>query len=104
VSRNASRRRRDEHLRPVEVALLETLRDWEGLVEVPLTEALGRIETLAKEGAVRVDRVVRAAPTEPPRVRERLRKLLTALNLAEDAKRVPGARSELARQDLALGL
>jgi hypothetical protein len=104
VSRNASRRRRSEHLRPVEVALLETLRDWESLVEIPLADALDRIETLATEGAVRVDRVVRAAPTEPPRVRERLRKILTALNRPEDAKRVPGARSELARQDLALGL
>lgn len=104
VSRNASSRRRDERLRPAEVALLETLRDWEGLVEVPLPEALERVEALARDGTVRVDRVVRASTTEPPRVRERLRSLLTALNRTDEAERVPRARSELARQDLTFGL
>lgn len=104
VSRNASTRRRDERLRPPEVALLEALRDWEGLVEIPLPEALGRIERLTTAGSIRVDRVVRASATEPPRVRERLRRLLTALNRADDAERVPPARSELARQDLGLAM
>lgn len=104
VSRNASARRRDERLRPAEVALLETLRDWEGLVEVPLAEALDRVDALTRDGTVRVDRIVRASTTEPPRVRERLRKLLTALNRSDEAESVPGARSPLAREDLAFGL
>jgi hypothetical protein len=104
VSRNASTRRRDERLRPTEVALLETLRGWESLVEIPPTEALNRIDLLIGDGAIRIDRVVRAAITEPPRVRERLRRLLTALDRSDDAGRVPGARSELVRQDLAFGL
>lgn len=103
VSRNASTRRRDERLRPTEVALLEALRGWEGLVEVPSTEALDRIDLLARDGTLRVDRVVRASTTEPPRVRERLRRLLTALNRPE-AERVPEARSELVRQDVNFGL
>ena len=53
VSRAASTKRRDERLRPAEVALLEVLRDW--------------------DGTIRLDRVARASETEPPRARERLR-------------------------------
>lgn len=100
VSRSASTRRRDERLRPAEVALLETLRDWERLVESPLPEALGRIQTLVMTGSIRLDRVVRASPTEPPRVRERLRRLLTALDRPDDAVRVSPARGELGGQNL----
>jgi hypothetical protein len=102
VSRSASTRRRDLRLHASEVALLETLRDWEGLVETPLPEALGRIERLATAGSIRVDRLVRASPTEPPVVRERLRRLLTALNRSDDASRVRPARSDLTLQSLGL--
>lgn len=100
VSRSASTRRRDERLRPAEVALLETLRDWGRLVESPLPEALGRIQTLVMTGSIRLDRVVRASPTEPPRVRERLRRLLTSLDRPDEAERVPPARSGRVRQNL----
>ncbi len=102
VSRAASTKRRDERLRPAEVALLEVLRDWDGLVEVSVTNAVERIERLANDGTVRLDRVARASETEPPRVRERLRRLLVALGRPEMSDGVRPARSESVRRDLAL--
>jgi hypothetical protein len=102
VSRAASTKRRDERLRPPEVALLEVLRDWNTLVEVPTDTAVERIADLAESGALRLDRVVRASTTEPPRVRERLRRLLNALGQSSSAASVRRARSESVRRDLAL--
>jgi hypothetical protein len=102
VSRAASTKRRDERLRPAEVALLEVLRDWDGLVEVPAADAVARIERLADSGTVRLDRVARASETEPPRVRERLRRLLVALGRADMTDGVRPARSRSVRRDPAL--
>jgi hypothetical protein len=102
VSRAASSKRRDERLRPSEIALLEVLRDWNNLVEVPADTALERIAGLAESGALRLDRVVRASTTEPPRVRERLRRLLGALGRTDDAASIRPARSEPVRHDLTL--
>jgi hypothetical protein len=102
VSRAASTKRRDERLHPLEVALLEVLRDWEGLVEVPAADAVARIEHLVSDGTLRLDRVARASATEPPRVRERLRHLLASLGRAELTEVVRPARSESVRSDLAL--
>ncbi|MBO0831943.1 MAG: hypothetical protein J2P29_08235, partial [Actinobacteria bacterium] len=76
VSRAASTRRRSERLRPAEVALLEVLRDWGALVEVPDREAAKRIANLLDANTIRVGKLVRASVTEPPRVRERLRRIL----------------------------
>jgi hypothetical protein len=84
------------------VALLEVLRDWDRLVEIPADAALDRIARLADTGAIRVDRVVRASATEPPRVRERLRRLLRAINRSSEAAAVRPARSDAVRHDLAL--
>lgn len=102
VSRAASTKRHDERLRPNEVALLEVLRDWDGLVEVSTDEAADRIERLADTGTIRVDRLVRASVTEPPRVRERLRHLLGVIGRSTAADAVRPARSESVRRDLAL--
>lgn len=102
VSRAASTKRRDERLSPAEVALLEVLRDWNLLVEVPFREAVERIARLADSGAVRVDRLARASATEPPRVRERLRRLLRLLDRPSAADAVRPARSDSVRRDLAL--
>ena len=102
VSRAASSKRRDERLRPHEVALLEVLRDWDTLVEVPTEAAVERIAGLAKNGTLRLDRIVRASATEPPRVRERLRRLLEAIGHSDDAAAVRPARSDSVRDDLAL--
>lgn len=102
VSRGSSGKRRDERLRPTEVALFEVLRDWEGLVEVPLYEAFRRIERLISKGDIRIDRVVRASATEPPRTKERLRRLLVELGRENEAHGIAPARSESVRSDLAL--
>jgi uncharacterized protein DUF6088 len=102
VSRSASTKRRDERLRPLEVALLEVIRDWDSLVEVPLTDAFGRIKEFIDGDVVRVERIIKASATEPPRTRERLRRLLNAIGRAEDEARINPARSDLVRRDLAL--
>lgn len=102
VSRAASTKRRDERLRPHEVALLEVLRDWNTFVEVPTGTAVERIAGLADSGVLRLDRLVRASTTEPPRVRERLRRLLDAIGRSSDAAAVRPARSDSVRSDLAL--
>jgi len=80
VSRAASTKRRSERLRSAEVALLEVLRDWAGLVELPAADAADRVASLLNDGSIRVDKLVRASATEPPRVRERLRHLLAAVS------------------------
>jgi hypothetical protein len=102
VSRAAGTRRRDERLRPLEIALLEVLRDWDSLVEVSPREAVDRIGHLLDTGAVRIERLVRASVTEPPRVRERLRRLLDALGRSPSASAVRPARRESVDHDLAL--
>jgi hypothetical protein len=102
VSRAAATKRRDERLRPAEVALLEVLRDWDALVELPTDEAVGRLSRLADGGEVRLDRLARASTTEPPRVRERLRRLLGAMGRPEVADAVRPARSGSVRHDLML--
>jgi hypothetical protein len=102
VSRAGSTKRRDERLSPAEVALLEVLREWDVLVELPAEDAVGRIAGLADDGLVRLDRVARASATEPPRVRERLRRLLRALGRTAMADAVRPARSESVHRDLVL--
>ena len=102
VSRAAATLRRDERLRPTEVALLEVLRDWDALVEISAADAIDRITLLVDSGDVRLERLIRASATEPPRVRERLRRLLNALGRSEVAATVRPARSESVRRDLAL--
>jgi hypothetical protein len=102
VSRAAATKRRDERLRPSEVALLEVLRDWDNLVEVPAAEAVDRIARLAETGEVRLDRLARASGSEPPRTRERLRQLLGAIGHAELVESVRPGRSASVRHDVAL--
>jgi len=102
VSRAASTKRRDERLRPAEVALFEVLRDWNALVEVSTHDAVDRIARLADNGTVRLDRLARASETEPPRVRERLRRLFGALGRPALLDTVRPARSESVHHDLAL--
>lgn len=102
VSRAAATKRRDEHLRPSEVALFEVLRDWDNLVEVPAAEAVNRITRLAEIGEVRLDRLARASSSEPPRTRERLRQLLGAIGHAELVESVRPGRSASVRHDVAL--
>ena len=102
VSRSASTKRRDEKLRPVEVALLEVLRDWNTLVEVTPGAAVEHIADLVDDGTIRLDRTVRASAAGPARVRERLRRLLNALGRPGEAAPVRPARSDPVRSDIVL--
>ncbi len=102
VSRAAATLRRDERLRPAEIALLEVLRDWDSLVEISAADAIDRIAALVDSRAIRLEPLMRASATEPPRVRERLRHLLNALGRPEAATEVRPARSDSVRRDLAL--
>lgn len=95
VSRAGSTRRRDERLNPSEVALLEVLRDWDRLVDLPMADAAKRVEKLASDRAIRIDKVVLAADTEPARARTVLRRLLDALHLGGHIDKVRPARSHL---------
>lgn len=104
LSRAASTKRRDERLWPAEVALLEVLRDWDAFVEVPTHDAVARIGHLVESNTIRVDRLVRASGTEPPRVRERLRRLFVALGRTEDAETVRPARSKSVQDDPVLAV
>lgn len=99
VSRAASTKRRDERLRPLEVALLEVLRDWDALIEVPTHDAVDRIGRLVGSGALRLDRLARASETEPPRVRDRLRRLLVALGQGAMVDTVRPARGTSVHDD-----
>lgn len=103
VSRAASTKRREERLRPVEVAVLEVLRDWDSVVELSARAAAHRIGRLAASGDLRVDRLARASSTEPPHVRERLRRLLTEIGHEEAAGTVHPARSHSAPDLAAAG-
>lgn len=104
VSRHACAKRRDERLRPPEVALLEVLRDWDDVVDAPTEAAIGRIADLADRGALRLNRIVRASETEPPRVRERLRRLLLRMGEPHHANLIRPARSPVVADDAVLPL
>jgi hypothetical protein len=102
VSRAASTKRRSERLRPAEVALLEVLRDWPGLVELPDSDAADRIAGMVNARAIRANKLARASATEPPLVRERLRELLVAVGHASAAMTVPPARGRQHHKNLAI--
>jgi hypothetical protein len=102
VSRHACSKRRDERLHPPEVALLEVLRGWGAVVDAPTRTAVGRIADLAESGVLRLDRIVRASATEPPRVRERLRRLLLRIGEPHHAALIRPARSPVVANDAVL--
>lgn len=92
VSRAAETRRKSARLRAAEVALLEVLRDWDGLVE-SRREATTRIADLVGSGDIRPGMVAKASATEPVRVRERLIGLLGDIGKPEVAATITPARS-----------
>ncbi|MCU1497579.1 MAG: hypothetical protein JWM47_1532 [Acidimicrobiales bacterium] len=95
VSREAAWRRRDERLRPIEVALLEVLRVWPDVVEVSTGAAVSHLARLTAGKGLDLKKVVRASKTEPPVVRDRLRTLLRLLDRSEDADEVRPSRTSM---------
>jgi hypothetical protein len=102
VSRAACTKRESERLSSAEVALLEVLRDWSVLVELPDPQATDQIARLLDANTIRSDKLVRASATEPPGVRDRLRRLLTDTGRADAASAVRPARSRAGDGDLAI--
>lgn len=97
ISRASRTGRRDGHLTPTEVTILEALDGWDRFVEVPPPVALQRFLAAIDQQDVRVDRLVAAARTEPPAVRERLRFVLERGGRVLEASRIERARSRSAR-------
>ena len=87
--------------RPGEVALLEVLREWNALVEISDDDALRKIANFIATGALRPEKLARAADTEPSRVRERLRWLFDELGRSELTKAIRPARRYASRIRLA---
>jgi hypothetical protein len=97
INRTGKRGRREARLNDLEVTLLEALEGWEKYVEVDDAEATERFVDVLRRPEVRVDRLARAASTESPVVRERLRAVLEAGGWDDHAQKVDRARSRSAR-------
>jgi hypothetical protein len=93
ISRASRIGRRDARLNDIEVTLLEALEGWDKYVELEKTKALGRFVELLRQPDVRLNRILRAAVTESPVVRERLRAVLQHGGWREAASRIMRARS-----------
>jgi hypothetical protein len=98
VNRSSRTARREARLNEIEVTVLEALEGWDRFVELDAQTATAKFLEALDRDDVRVARLVRAARTESPRVRERLRYLLERAGRDEDAERIPGARSPSARE------
>lgn len=88
VSRAARTARRTAKLASIEVAFLESLEAWEKVLEVPTEEAWRILKGLVTSGAVRADRLARAARTEPAPVRARLYAMLKDSGAEDLAARI----------------
>jgi hypothetical protein len=77
-------------LNETEVAFLEVLDSFEDTVEVGPADAVARLTEALHGREVRPDRLARVAPSEPARVRARLRYLFERAGLADLAAAVPG--------------
>jgi hypothetical protein len=91
VSRAGCRNRASANARPAEVALLEVLRDWSGLVEIDNAEATGIVKSHLDNGALRADALAKVAGTEPASVRKGLATLLASCGYRSEAANINGA-------------
>lgn len=90
VSRPTRTGRLSSRLTSTDVALLETLGDWESVVEVPASEGWTRLRRMLEEDGAMAERLTAASATEPGGVRVRLAALLSAAGRHDLADRVPG--------------
>lgn len=89
-SRPTRTARTKARLAPTEVALLETLDDWESVVEVPASEGWARLRKMLEVDGAMAERLALASSTEPGGVRARLAALLSAAGWRDLADQVPG--------------
>lgn len=78
MSRPTRTARATAHLTPTDVALLETLGDWESIVEIPTPEGWERLRKMLQVDGAMAERLTMASSTEPGCVRARLAALLSA--------------------------
>ncbi len=97
-NRSGRELRRHERLNRYEVALLEVLEDWNRYVDAPRDAAISRIAQWIDTNAIRVAKLVKAADTEPPIVRENLRGLLQTIGLTNDAQAIKPAATSNVRE------
>jgi hypothetical protein len=85
-------------LNGLEVTVLEALASWDRHVEDPAGRAVARLGTLLDGEGLSVERLVAASPTEPARVRERLRVVLERNGHEAEAANIPRAASVATRR------
>ncbi len=89
VSRAARKARATARLQARDIAVLETLEDWEHVVEVPWEDAWNQLTTLLERDSDLAERLARASVTEPAVVRVRLSALLSNAGRDVLARMVP---------------
>ena len=97
IDRSARVGRREAHLNETEVTLLEALDGWDKYVELDDEAALALFVDILRGKDVRLQRLIQAARTEAPRVRDRLRKVLERGGWTAEAQRIPPARASMRR-------
>jgi hypothetical protein len=98
---NRARRtgRARNRLNTSEIALLEVLNDWDEVVELPSDRAVERVISLLGS-TIRPGAVAAASATEPARVRERLRAMLSVAGCDSEAIDVAPAVKSSTRSDV----
>lgn len=76
ISRLGRASRIRARLSPQEVAVMEVLRQWDRVVDIPQSQAVSRLAALVSDGEVRADKLVTASVDETGPTRERLRTVL----------------------------
>lgn len=77
VARPSKHRRNKMKLNPIEVAALETLSDWESVIDVKPSEAVDSLANYVINGVIRPEKIAEAAADEKGPTRDRLRVVLT---------------------------
>ncbi len=98
VSRAQRTGRREARLTDSESTFLEALEGWGTYSDVPPDVAVKRLISYMGQASVDASKLVKASPTEPVAVRERLKYLLGEAGMKVEADRIDGARSEGARR------
>ena len=90
VSRPTRTARAKARLTPTDVAILETLGDWESVDEVPASKGWAGLRGMLKADGAIAQRLVLASSAEPGGVRARLAALLSAAGRRDLSDLVPG--------------
>lgn len=97
IDRSSRVARREARLNETEVTLLEALDGWDKYVELDREAALARFVDIVRSPDVRLARLIQAARTEAPRVRDRLRDVLEHGGWTAEAHGIRPGRATLKR-------